>query len=450
MKVPNISFSNFSSLENHKNSELIHYMTQVIDYKVSTNLPLLSKEENDERIKLLQDDESVNNDKNNKASSFSKGKERMTVGAKKGRQVKNISQKFTSPSSPELMVGRRTISNKSNNSTIDNRKTLMYNSPKKHKKLFDDSSFEEEMENKLDHFWSKIKQKYSNFQEINYIKDPIYLNNIYNDYIYYDDKIKTVTRNFYFNYVNFLYKQISRSVNEAWPDLIKKKMNELNSNILDNYEGFWLSAVLDFSGNKESNAINNTLKYNLDLDNKSIIITINLFYKELSRDLYIILKNRPWIDRIIVEVEQRSYWVGQNIDPIFYIQDNEWNHDMNNVFNVLLNCLLRLNKLRSFTLVLDDECTIDLSKENTEILCAILHKHKDSIEVWTTNRLRLNKSVDVQPFFLLMVNIKILILQGTQYEFNENKIKEVFSSHNRIAYIRFSRFNISTGENEED
>lgn len=310
-------YTDFSSIEKYKNHEQLDYLQNLINYSLSKTLPLLTKEENAERQMIYNHQEPI---------------EKVII---KERKTMNSFKKDNNNE------------NKVNNSQKG--RNSIFVSKENNNNYYDNSKSNEE---RISEFWSKIKRKYISFKELKSIEDNKLINSLYDEYIYYDEKIKNISKNYYFDYYSFLYKSITKTADEQWTGFINSKLKLVHSNVLENYEGFWLNCVF----NVNSINMNNTLKYNLDISCNSVIITVDLFYNNLSHDIYILLKNRPTIERIILQIEQRSYWVGNDIDPIYYIQDYEWNNDINNIINVFLCCVSKFFCLKALTITANEDC----------------------------------------------------------------------------------------------
>jgi hypothetical protein len=395
-------YTDFSSIEKYKNHEQLEYLQHMINYSISKTLPLLTKEENAERLIIYTSQEPLDKII----------KERKTMNSFK----KDINNENKAQNSQK---GRNSIFG------IKENTTNYFNNNKSDK------------ERKLD-FWNKIKKKYASFKELKLIEDNDYINILYKDYIYYDENIKNISKNFYFDYYSFLYKSITKTADEQWTSFINKKLKLANSNILENYEGYWLNCVF----NVNSITMNNALKYNLDLSCNSVIITVDLFYNNLSHDIYILLKNRPSIERIILQIEQRSYWVGNDIDPIYYIQDYEWNNDINNIINVFLCCVSKFHCLKALTITANDDCEVELTDDNTILLCSILQFSYKSIEVFTMNKIRLIEKNYIMTHIINSISLKILIIQGSQIILSSDEkstLDNLYGLNKNIIYFRFRK-----------
>lgn len=402
------SSCSYTSLNKLKNTELLVFLDNKIDFILSKTLPILSEEENIRRNTYYNSENTENNQNNDYY------KERKTM----------------------------TIQSKYNNPTqvLDNKERRTVNVKIKKKTSFKD-------EEKSD-FWKELQKKYKNFKELGYLidNDLNYVNSLYEKYIFYSKTIKNISKNKYFDYIRFLYKDISKSAPEKWVDYIVSKCNSKEFLLLNNIHGYWLSIFL----NQNYRNIKNKIIYNSDLSSKSMIITIDLYYKELLYDVYTLLFNRPYIERIIIEIKQRSFWINKQADSIYYIRDDEWNKDINLVLNVIFSIIKDLNSLVSLSIKASNDCEVSLSFENSSFLNEILEKK--SISILTIQNLSIFHSQ--KEIFLRRIcglRLKMLILQLEEFEYDENMMGIInsrfgFGIREDIIYIRFNERVIFLGE----
>jgi hypothetical protein len=305
----------------------------------------------------------------------------------------------------------------------------------------------EETENKIKQFYDTLRKKYTNFMELLYL-DDIFIHELY-QHVYLYEENKFSSKNKHFSYSLFIKKMIEKTVGEEFNSFLEETVKSLGSNALENNEGFWLNALFDSKyADQRDPSVNDMLKYNKDMTSSSIILTLELFYKGVEKDIYTLLINRTEvIKRIILKVEQRSFWIGNNVQPMVYTDDDEWNQDMNRVVNVFLNCLANLENLQCVSIVYDKNSNFELDKVNTELLSKVLKKHKRNIEVFTIARISLHP--DKQEEFLKSLTqlnqVKILIVKGGKLKIEKEFLDRLNPIHG--VYLRLSKKVLKVNKN---
>ena len=297
-----------------------------------------------------------------------------------------------------------------------------------------------------DSFYESLKKKYSNFIELTYIPNDL-LHELYENVINYENN-KYSFKNRYFSYSTFIKKMIELTVADEFDKYLDEKFVSINSNALDNYDNFWLNALFDSKyANTPSPTINDIIKFNSDLNSTSIIITIELFYKNIENDLYTLLINRPETKRIIVKFEQRSYWINNNFQPMVYTEDEEWNYDMNRILNIILNCAFKMRQLQCLSILADQNCNFLLDEKSCESIIKIFKKHKDIIEIATFCRIQIPKQYQdtiIQSIFKAK-NSKIILFKSAKFTDDIlEKIKTFYKENSiqfkdKVVYIRYSK-----------
>ena len=69
------------------------------------------------------------------------------------------------------------------------------------------------------------------------------------------------------------------------------------------------------------------------------MITLELDYSKLIEDLYATLINKPKTKRIVLQVNKKSFWIADNVDPMAFFDENEWNIEMNSIMNFIFAVL---------------------------------------------------------------------------------------------------------------
>ena len=322
--------------------------------------------------------------------------------------------------------------------TIDSIKNLM----KLKNKTEEDNNINNE---NLKTFFVTLKKKYTNFLELQSINDDL-LMELY-DYVLSYDENKFSAKNRYFSYSLFIKKMIEKTVNDDFDDFIDKKFEHIGSNVLTNFDGFWLNALFDskFTNSQEVN-VNDLIKYNSDMSSTSIIITIELYYNMLENDIYTLLINRPETKRIVLKIEQRSYWVNKNIQPMIFT-DEEWDTDMNRVIEVFLSCILEMSDVKCLSILSDKDCNFTLNSQNCTSLAKIFEKQKSSLEIFTICRVVIEDPNIILDKIFSIKTLKLLLFKGAKFSENVfKKAKEYYNDKNTFAlfkesmiYIRFSK-----------
>jgi hypothetical protein len=298
----------------------------------------------------------------------------------------------------------------------------------------------------LNKFYNKIKFKYNLFIELKYIPNDL-LHELYGYLITYEDE-KFSLKNVYFFYSKFIKKTVEKTVEEVFDKSLEERLQQISSKALDNFDEFWVSAIFDCNTPESHTAsINDIIKYNAEISSTtSLIITMELFYDRLINDLYTLITHKKKISRIIFKIDQKSFWMGNNVQPMIYFDDDEWDRDINRIINVLLNCLLEKDNLMCFSLFADEKCKVNLNGENISLLCKLLEKNKDCLEIMTISRFVIPE-MGYRNFWEAVKNcfeLKILILKGAKFsekffeEIREEYVNGRLLAKNNI-YFRFSK-----------
>jgi len=298
----------------------------------------------------------------------------------------------------------------------------------------------------LDIFYKKIREKYSLFLELKYIPNEL-LHELYGNLITFEIE-KFNLKNNYFFYSTFIKKTVEKTVDESFDKSLEERMERIGSSALKNFEEYWVSAIFD-SNTSDSNvgSVNDIIKYNAELSNsRSLIIIMELYYDRLIQDIYTLLTHKKFLSRIIFKIEQKSFWISNNVMPMIYFDDDEWDRDVNRIINVLLNCLIERGNIMSLSLLADEKCKVRLNDENVKLLCEFMNKNKNSLEVLTISRFAIqeNAAEYLWDSIIDSLQLKILIFKGARFtdRFLE-KIKSDYSKGktnitNNI-YFRFSK-----------
>lgn len=449
-------FYDFNSTVKFNNTIKLDNLDYLIDYNIANTLPILDKYENDLRIKL-------NEDYNYLITNYIEESNCLNINSKNNKQLINKSPRKTVNDRNKITI-KSTIN--IDKATITGRKT--FNNNKTYIKgilnneniinLNKNNQVETEFSNKLNsinEFWNNIKKKYYNFIELNNVLNNNYLNYLYDNYIFVDDNINNLIKNSNFEYLNFLYKQAASFLNESWLDYISNNMKLLKSNALTNNNYYWISAnlepnncnnilcetkdtVINKKYYKQLNTIepndllnrnlniNNLIKYNYNFQSDSIIITVDLYYKNIVKDLYDILANRSnFIHKIVVRVLQRCYYVGENISPIYYVNDSDWNKDINNVFNTILSLMLKFNRISLISFLVEQDSNFDLDVKNINLLLAIFYKNKLYLEIISLNNINILSQNYFADFIVELNIIKIIMLISCNINLSEKQILNI-------------------------
>lgn len=295
----------------------------------------------------------------------------------------------------------------------------------------------------LNLFFDRVKQKYTNFLELKYIPSEN-LNELY-DHLSNIEEHKYSLKNRFFSLSLFLKKMIEKTVIDEFDEFLEEKFKSINSEALQNYDGFWLNALFNCNfTNSLKPSVNDLIKYNTDFSSLSMIITVELFYNKVEQDLYTLLINRPQTKRLILKFEQRSYWVDNNIQPLVYSDDEEWNVDMNRVLNVFLQCVLEMDSVQTLSIIADKDCSFSLDKVNVEKINEILVKNRNSLEIFTLCRIQIpddNQQELIQTTFTIS-SLKFLLFKAAKFT---EKAKNNIQKHlnNKVEfdsiYFRFCK-----------
>lgn len=298
----------------------------------------------------------------------------------------------------------------------------------------------------LNKFYDKIKLKYNIFLELKYIPNDL-LHDLYGYKIIFDDE-KFSMKNVYFFYSNFIKKTIEKTVDELFDKSLEERLERIQSKALINFDDFWVSGIFD-SNTPEAHtgSINDIIKYNRDLSSTtSLIITMELFYDRLFKDIYTLITHKKKISRIIFKIDQKSFWMGNNVLPMIYFDDDEWDRDVNRIINVLLNCLIEKDNLMCLSLFADEKCKVNLNEENTLLMSRLIEKNRDSLEIITISRFVIPQEGYRQLWegICLSNSLKILIFKAAKfsdrffYEIKQDYMKGRLQTKNNI-YFRFSK-----------
>jgi len=294
----------------------------------------------------------------------------------------------------------------------------------------------------FDNFFNTLKKNYSNFIEMSYIPNEL-LSNLYSQVINIEEH-KYLLKNRYFSYASFLMKMIEKTVSEDFIEHIETKFEALSSNCMQNYDGFWLNALFNSDcSNKSKTSINDIIKFNKEFTSLSILITIELFYNKLEQDIYELLINRLETKRVVIQIEQRSFFINNNIQPMIYCDDEEWNVDMNKVLNVFLNCINLMTDIQGISILAGKNCSFLLNDKNCELISSILKVNKDKIEVLSICRIELfsSKQSNILESVFKLNNLKFLLFKAVK--FTEENLKKAMCYTKNIThpycYIRFSK-----------
>lgn len=423
----NLDVSNYKAIKKYQFTEKCEYLENLIKYQLSRTCPLLSESENTRREKLEKESIEFN------------------INSLDSLDL----QKDISLLLQDNIKAKNNYNNDEDNKNIRNEDNAnkVESDVKKNNSLT--------IINSIDTFWTNLKKKYQSFFEFKILPISL-LREIYSKFIKYNQRYKAISKNFHFSYDAFLKTQMFKSVSDDWDKFIKKKLVKSGSSVMINEDGFWLNAVFDSnSSTSEEYTINDFIKYNFEVNSKSVIIAIELFYKNLCLDVYTLLNNKEDTTRLVLKIEQRSYYIGNNVTPIFYVQDDEWNKDINNLFNTVLSCLLKMNSVKAFSIVMEEDCHVELNKLNTILLAKLLNKFKDSLEILSLNRIRIPYFDSIYDDLFQNRSLKIFITQGTQFEFKQEDIKKNLinagklvdeegsmkndSQVSRVIYFRFNK-----------
>ena len=291
-------------------------------------------------------------------------------------------------------------------------------------------------------FYSSLKQKYSNFIELQYLPDEL-IHDLYNA-LYCWQENKHYLKNSKFKFNIFLYKIIDRSVPMSFPQIIQDKFqNKKSTTLQTSSNSFWLNAAFDCRNEN----ISNFIKYHKQLasNTNSLIITIGLIYDKIADDIFALLSRNLHINRVILKVEQKAFWVGENVEQMPFFEDTEWFNEMNMIMNVLFGCLYKLEQLKALSIVCDLKCNFLLYKENCDILSMLINKHRYSLEVITFSRIEIEQSCQMEIIESIKQckEMKIVIFKSAKFiEDVCKKCLEVFNSElykEDYIYLRLNK-----------
>ena len=417
-------YLDYNTINKHKASIKCDFLGNKIKYRLSTFLPLLENNENDERLKLYN--------------------QLMEIELQ-FYEYKNMKLENT-PNVQQLLNEIDNMLYNYNFSKEKNVENLLLKSTSEESKIIKDLRIIftklEKLNIEIDEFVSSLKIHYLSFIELQLMSSN-FIFHLYNKYVYFDKKYKEKTKNMFFVYDSFLYKQLYKTCNQDWIDFISQQFEKIGSNVMKNdINGFWLNAVFDSSSSNFISSsyltINEFIKCNEDIESQSIIISVELFYPNLNIDIYTLLNNNQTASRIIIKFEQRSYFVANNVQPMFYIQDDEWNKDVNTSLTTLLNCIFFMKKVNAISIVFEEDCHVELNKFNSILIGNLLKKFSNSIEVFSLNRIRIPHFNEFYKVIFCCTSLKVVIIQGSQFDFNKEDIRKNIS-FDQIIYYRFNR-----------
>ena len=274
-------------------------------------------------------------------------------------------------------------------------------------------------------FYSTLRKTYSNFLEFNYLDDDL-LNELYNYYYTWEGRKQILIDNT-FNLSEFIYKAIETISPEAIPSLLVDAFHERNSTALDeNENSFWLNANFDPRANS---VLNELIKYYKELDNTdSILITLEIDYAKLIDDLYATLINKPKTKRIVLQIKKKSFWIADNVYPMAFFDENEWNIEMNSIVNIILSSAIRFSHFESLCIVCEEKCGFILSKANCELFEKMCNKHKNNLEIIVMKRVKLQEEGQEAFYNGLksIESVKFVFLKSTKIN------KEILSRSNEL------------------
>lgn len=293
-------------------------------------------------------------------------------------------------------------------------------------------------------FYSNLRETYSNFLELKYLDDDM-LTELYKLYYFWDEN-KDFICNSKFNYAFFLRKLIEKFItNNIFDTKFAKAFRFLKSKAIENEEPYWLNASFDckFANSRES-SLNDLTKYYKEIENvKSVIISVDLYYSLLIDDVYDLLITKPYINRLILKVDQKSFWIGDNVEPMPFFDEEEWDKEMNTLMNVVLVCLYRLESLKCLSIVCEKECSFKLSKENCQIMAKMMRKHSQTIEVFTLCRIELaeEEQENIMEALKECTQIKFGLLKGAKLKGSliEKAIVDFRKEVYKLIYLKFSK-----------
>lgn len=299
----------------------------------------------------------------------------------------------------------------------------------------------------LANFYTELRKKYSNFLELQYLSDDL-LSNLYN-YLYSWESQKKIMMNYDFKLIDWVYTSIENTSPEVLPDLIKKSFKDIGSNVFeeeDNSNYFWLHANME---PKKDNAVINILKYYKELDDaESIAIIIDTDYYNLIQDIYSLLICRKNIKKIVLQINKRHFWIGDNVEPSEVFDDNEWNEEMNSMVNVILSCSFKFSTLKSLCFLCKSDCTFSLNKENCFLLSQVFRKYKDALEIFVSKGIRydVNGNQDLLEGIKESNSLKFIFFCGARLSKEiKNKSKELRKKNdNKYLFIQLSKNYIIT------
>lgn len=237
-------------------------------------------------------------------------------------------------------------------------------------------------------FYSSLRQKYSNFLELQYLTDDL-LHSLYDLSSSWQDHKHSLT-NSKFKYNLFLHKLTDRSVPISFPQSLHEQfLSKKSKALLTSPNSFWLNAAF----NCKNEHISNFIKYHKQLASRtdSVIITVGLIYENIADDIFALLARNSHIRRVVLKVEQKAFWVGESIEQMPFYEDTEWFNEMNMIMNVVFGCLYKMERLVAVSVVCDIKCNFLLFRENCEILERVVRKHKATLEVVTFSRVELDQ-----------------------------------------------------------
>lgn len=121
------------------------------------------------------------------------------------------------------------------------------------------------------------------------------------------------------------------------------------------------------------------------------MITLELDYSKLIEDLYATLINKPKTKRIVLQVNKKAFWIADNVDPMAFFDENEWNIEMNSIMNIILSSVIKFEHLESLCIVCEEKCGFILNKTNCELFEKMCNKHKNNLEIVIFKRIKIEE-----------------------------------------------------------
>ena len=294
----------------------------------------------------------------------------------------------------------------------------------------------------LTNFYTYLRKNYSNFLELQYLSDE-HLSNLYN-YLYSWESQKKIMMNYDFKLIDWVYSALENTSPEVLPDLIKKSFREIGSNVLEeenNSNYFWLHSNME---PKTGNAVNNILKYYKELDDaESIAIIIDTDYNNLIQDIYSLLICRKNIKKIVLQVNKRHFWIGDNVEPSEVFDDSEWDEEMNSIVNVILSCSFKFSTLKSLCFLCKTDCIFTMNKENCCLLSKVFQKYKDALEIFVSKGVKydINGNQDLLEGIKESKSLKFIFFNGARLsrEFKDKSKELSKNKDNKYLFIQLSR-----------